>query len=65
MSFPAFTGYDENQVSTGWLTYTAAGNTLVAGQGYAANLGTSNAPVTVNVIGNGKQRNRCFKPLQS
>ncbi|HNP24600.1 MAG TPA: T9SS type A sorting domain-containing protein [Panacibacter sp.] len=50
-SFPAFYRYDENQVSTGWLTYTAAGNTLVAGQGYAANLGTSNAPVTVNVTG--------------
>lgn len=50
-AFPAFYKYDENQLSTGWLTYTASGNALVAGQGYAANLGRSNAAVTVNVTG--------------
>lgn len=50
-SFPRFYRYDENQVSTGWLTYTDPSGALAPSQGYAANLGTSNTAVTADVTG--------------
>lgn len=49
--FPLFYRYDENQASTGWLTYTISTGTLVPLQGYAANLGTSHSAETVDATG--------------
>ena len=65
-SFPAFfTVTMKTRFRLAGFTYTAAGNTLVAGQGYAANLWNIECTSNGKCNRHGKQRNRCFKPLQS
>jgi hypothetical protein len=57
-SFPAFYRYDENQQSSGWISYTATSNAMIPTQAYSANLGTSKSVITISltgVVNNGTQ----------
>lgn len=49
--FPSFYRYDENRQSAGWVSHTDPAFTLLPLYGYAANLGTSLSPVTVDITG--------------
>ncbi|HVI47043.1 MAG TPA: hypothetical protein VM802_19355 [Chitinophaga sp.] len=50
-TFPSFYRYDENKVSTGWVTYTNPAGTLVPMQGYAAQMGATHRVATVSITG--------------
>ncbi|MBC9930578.1 hypothetical protein [Chitinophaga qingshengii] len=50
-SFPSLYRYDETRASTGWVSYTNTANVLTPMQGYAAQMGTSTAPITVDITG--------------
>jgi hypothetical protein len=50
-SFPTFYRYNEDRVSSGWVNYIAATNKLSPMQGYAANFGSLNPPITAAVAG--------------
>lgn len=50
-TFPDFYRYDENQPTNGWINYTSPSGALVPLAGYAVNLGTSTAPLTVSLTG--------------
>ena len=50
-SFPDFYSYDESQPSSGWINYTSSSGLLNPLAGYAANFGTSSAPLTVSLTG--------------
>lgn len=49
--FPTFYRYDESQVASGWIDYTATSGLLIPMQGYAANLGSSSSPKTIDITG--------------
>ena len=50
-SFPTFYKHDESLASNGWVTYTNGAGVLSPMRGYAANLGTSLTPKTVDLKG--------------
>jgi fibronectin-binding autotransporter adhesin len=50
-AFPSFYRYDENLLSSGWVSYTDTSGVLNPGEGYAANLGASSASKTVDITG--------------
>ena len=50
-SFPTFYKHDENLTTTGWVSYTAGSGALNVLTGYAANMGSSNTPATVDLKG--------------
>ncbi|NLR80211.1 hypothetical protein [Chitinophaga eiseniae] len=50
-TFPSFYQYVENRTSTGWVAYTTTSNILTPMVGYAAQMGTSTSPVTVDMTG--------------
>ncbi|TWF45701.1 hypothetical protein FHW36_1011632 [Chitinophaga polysaccharea] len=50
-TFPSFYQYVENRASTGWVAYTTTTNILTPMVGYAAQMGTSTSPVTVDMTG--------------
>ena len=50
-SFPTLYRYDEDLASSGWVNYVATSGSLVPLQGYAANLGTSAVPKTIDISG--------------
>jgi hypothetical protein len=50
-SFPAFYKHDESLTTIGWVSYTTGSGALNVLTGYAANLGSSNTPVTVDLKG--------------
>ncbi len=50
-SFPTFYSHDESLVSTGWTAYNAGAGVLNPMQGYAANLGASASPITIDLKG--------------
>lgn len=50
-SFPSLYRYDESRSSSGWVAYTSAASPLVPMQGYAAQMGTSKTPFTVDITG--------------
>ena len=50
-SFPSFYKFDENLASNGWVNYTNTAGALQPFYGYAANLGASFAPKTVDLKG--------------
>ncbi len=50
-SFPTFYRYDESDTTNGWEIYTAMGDTVKPGYGYAANFGSSTAADTMSVAG--------------
>jgi hypothetical protein len=50
-SFPTFYKYDESQTSDWWINYTNPSGILAPTQGYAANFGGTNAPVTFSLNG--------------
>jgi len=51
-SFPAFYSYDEDRLSSGWVTDTISANQLEPLAGYAANFGSSTADKTIDITGN-------------
>jgi hypothetical protein len=50
-SFPTFYRYIENRTSSGWVSYTTNSNIMTPMEGYAGNLGTNTAPVTIDITG--------------
>ena len=50
-SFPSFYKHDESLASNGWVTYTNGAGILSPMRGYAANLGSSLTPKTVDLKG--------------
>lgn len=50
-SFPTLYRYDENKTSSGWVNYIDVGGILNPGEGYAANLGSSSSPKTIEISG--------------
>ncbi len=50
-AFPAFYGYDEDLISSGWINYTNTSGILVPLHGYASNFGSSPAAITVDMTG--------------
>lgn len=50
-SFARFYSYDEDLTTNGWVKYVTTTNALTAQKGYAANFGTSLAPVTFQLTG--------------
>ena len=50
-SFPSFYKHDESLTTSGWVNYTNGAGVLSPMRGYAANLGTSLAPTTVDLKG--------------
>ncbi|MBS0027750.1 T9SS type A sorting domain-containing protein [Chitinophaga sp. 22321] len=50
-TFPSFYRYVENRTSSGWVAYTSTSGALTPMQGYAAQMGTSNTPLTADITG--------------
>ncbi len=50
-TFPELYSYDENKTASGWTAYTTAANPLTPMRGYAANLGATTAPLTIDIKG--------------
>jgi fibronectin-binding autotransporter adhesin len=50
-SFPTFYNYNENIVSSGWVSYTTTTNLLIPMQGYAANFGSAATAKTADISG--------------
>lgn len=50
-TFPSFYRYDENQLSSGWTTYTTTTGQLNPTQGYAGNFGDLAVAKTINITG--------------
>lgn len=50
-SFPTLYRFDENLTSNGWVRYINTADPLRVGEGYAAQLGPSSAPKTVDLTG--------------
>jgi hypothetical protein len=50
-TFPMFYRYDESRTSSGWVSHNLPADTLVPLHGYAANMGSSAVPNTVDVTG--------------
>ena len=50
-AFPSFYRYDENQLSSGWVSYTNTAGLLNPAQGYTGNFGTLATPKTINITG--------------
>ncbi|SKC99049.1 hypothetical protein SAMN05660461_1349 [Chitinophaga ginsengisegetis] len=50
-TFPSFYRYVENRTSSGWVAYTSPAGVLTPMQGYTAQMGTSNTPVTIDITG--------------
>ena len=49
--FPAFYRYDENRLTSGWVTYIDPAGILNPMEGYAVNFGASDSPITFDVKG--------------
>lgn len=50
-TFPVFYRYVENKATSGWTSYTAPAGLLSPLAGYAANMGASTTPITVDMTG--------------
>lgn len=49
--FPTFYRYDENRMSSGWVSFTNTANILNPLEGYALNFGTAGTPLTADATG--------------
>ncbi len=50
-AFPAFYSYNENSPASGWVNYSNSTSLLFPLAGYAANLGSNSAAVTIDISG--------------